>query len=66
MEERITIRGMSCGHCVQAVTEALQKLDGIEQINVSLEDGQASFQNTKGLKVETIKAAITKIGFQVD
>lgn len=59
----VKIEGMSCKHCVQAVTEALQKLDGLENIKVSLDNSSASFENTKNIDEQTIKNAIIQIGF---
>ena len=56
---------MSYQHCVQAVTEALEKLNGLQKINVDLERGQASFENSKNLDEQTIKNAIVLIGFEV-
>ncbi|MCA1944155.1 MAG: cation transporter [Desulfovibrio sp.] len=63
--ETITVVGMSCMHCVKSVTEALSRLDGVQQVQVNLETGTASFENTKGLPAEQIKMAIRMIGFDV-
>ncbi|MFB6259900.1 MAG: heavy-metal-associated domain-containing protein [Thiohalorhabdaceae bacterium] len=32
---------MTCGHCVSAVKEALEGVDGVESADVSLDDGRA-------------------------
>ena len=40
---RLTITGMHCGGCVKSVTRVLEELDGVEQVNVSL-DGYADIQ----------------------
>ncbi len=61
--QTIKIEGMSCNHCVQAVTEALQKLDGLENISVNLDSASADFENTKNIDEQTIKNAIVEIGF---
>ena len=37
----IKIRGMSCQHCVMAVTKALGGIDGIKDVRVDLEKGEA-------------------------
>lgn len=63
--ETIKVVGMTCMHCVKSVTETLSKLDGVEQVQVTLETGEASFENTKGLPLEQIKMAIKMIGFDV-
>ena len=39
---KLSIEGMTCGHCVKSVTEALAKVPGVEKvIEVSLERKQA-------------------------
>lgn len=32
----ITVRGMSCGHCAEAVTKALKSLPGVSRVQVDL------------------------------
>jgi copper chaperone len=61
----VKIKGMSCAHCVGAVTEALQKIDGITGVQVSLEKGEAQYQESKPVPLEVIKNAVSKIGFEV-
>ena len=38
---RVSVEGMSCEHCVRSVQEALDSLEGIASVSVSLEDGAA-------------------------
>ena len=61
----IKINGMSCGHCVASVTKALNDIDGIKDVQVTLEKAEATFQQEKEIALETIKDAISKIGFEV-
>ena len=37
----LKISGMTCGHCVRTVKEALEKVDGVEDARVDLEEGRA-------------------------
>lgn len=37
----LKIEGMSCGHCVGAVRQALEAVQGVRQVEVSLEEGRA-------------------------
>jgi copper chaperone len=65
--EKVTLKvdGMSCEHCVKAVTNALAGV-GVTDIVVSLKDGTASFtRNADAVQMETIKAAIEEEGFEV-
>lgn len=59
----ITITGMSCQHCVASATKALQAIDGIDTVSVSLEEKKATYTEKKPVDVETIKKAIKAIGF---
>ena len=38
---RVSVEGMSCEHCVRSVQEALESLEGVASVSVSLEDGIA-------------------------
>ncbi len=41
METKLSITGMTCHHCVHAVTKALQSVGGVEKVSVSLDSGLA-------------------------
>jgi copper chaperone len=61
----LKVDGMSCEHCVKAVTNALAGV-GVTDIAVSLKDGTAVFVHDPATApLETIKAAITEEGFEV-
>lgn len=60
---KVIIKGMSCQHCVASVKEALEKIPGIENVEVNLDKGEADYQGQA--PAETVTAAITKIGFEV-
>ena len=62
---RIKIRGMSCQHCVKAVTKALGGIDGIRDVQVDLEKGEASFTEERPVDRALIRERITKAGFDV-
>ena len=40
--ETYDVVGMTCDHCVRAVTEELRSLDGVTQVSVDLHPGGAS------------------------
>lgn len=37
----LKVEGMTCGHCAQTVTGALQKVRGVERAQVDLNSGRA-------------------------
>ena len=45
-ETTLLITGMTCGHCVAAVTRALQAVPGVQTAEVSLERKQAVVRGT--------------------
>lgn len=58
----LSISGMDCEGCVKSITEAIQSIDGVEDVVVSLEKGTASI---KGSNVELNKliTAIDDAGY---
>lgn len=61
----ITVKGMSCQHCVASVTKALSEIAGISDVQVSLEKGEATFEEQSPVDEQIIKDAIARIGFEV-
>ena len=61
----IKIKGMSCNHCVMAVTKALNAVDGVANVKVSLEEGAAAFEEKKPVDMAVVKEKIKKAGFEV-
>lgn len=62
---RIKIQGMSCQHCVQAVTNALSDLDGITNVKVSLENNEAVFDSSEDVDMKKIAQTIEEAGYKV-
>jgi len=60
--DTIKVSGMSCQHCVNAVTKALEELKGLEKVVVDLTTNEVSFVNN-GVEREKIRTAISQIGF---
>ena len=65
MSTTIKVKGMSCQHCVASVTKALSEIEGITDVQVDLEKGEATFNEQSPIDNAIIKDAITKIGFEV-
>lgn len=59
----ISIKGMSCPHCVASTKKALEEIDGVTNVDVNLEKNEASYDGDVDAGV--VKEAITKIGFEV-
>jgi copper chaperone len=61
----IKIKGMSCQHCVMAVTKALGSIEGITDVRVDLAKGEATFAEAKPIDRNQISEKIKKAGFEV-
>lgn len=61
----IKIKGMSCQHCVMAVTKALGGIEGVKEIRVDLAKGEATFSEVKPVDRKQISERIKKAGFEV-
>jgi len=62
----IRIKGMSCGHCVAAVTKVLGAIEGIAEIKVDLARGEATFREEKPVDRALIRERIAEAGYEVD
>ncbi|OLS01979.1 copper chaperone CopZ [Tissierella creatinophila DSM 6911] len=65
MKKKILIEGMSCGHCVKHVSEALSELNGVSNVDVNLEAKTALFDATSDVQDKDIKFAIDEVGYEV-
>jgi len=63
MSIEFKVEGMSCQHCVGAVTRAIQEQDAGAQVAVDLATGKVAVQS--GASVDTLKAAIDEAGYTV-
>jgi len=61
----VKVKGMSCQHCVAAVTKALAAVEGVTDVKVNLEEGEATYSEKAPVPIQTIKDAIAGIGFEV-
>ncbi len=60
----LKINGMMCNHCVAHVTKALQAVEGVSDVNVSLDEKQATVTADPAL-AETLKKAVADAGYEV-
>jgi len=61
----IRIEGMSCQHCVAAVTKALHDIEGIDNVSVDLEAKEATFEETMPVDPDIIRERIEDEGYEV-
>lgn len=56
------VQGMTCGHCVKAVTRAVQEKDAAAQVEVDLAARQVRVQSV--LEASQLLAAIREEGYE--
>ena len=64
----ISVSGMTCGHCVSAVSEELEALEGVEEVTVDLNAGGVStvtITSSKELPPSDIGEAVAEAGYLV-
>jgi copper chaperone len=61
----ITVKGMSCGHCVASVTKALEALPGVSEVQVDLASGRVTFANANSVSQEELARAIKAAGYEL-
>ncbi len=65
MISTIKIKGMACGHCVSAVSKALSGIEGVKDVNVDLEKGQATFESEESVDMDRVEQEIEKAGYEL-
>jgi len=63
MNQTFQVQGMSCGHCVNAVTQAVKSVDPRAEIKVDLASGQVEVQSQQDHAA--IARAIEDEGYKV-
>jgi copper chaperone CopZ len=58
-----TVTGMTCGHCVASVTEEVQEISGVEDVQVVLESGTLTVTSSEPLDDATVRLAVEEAGY---
>jgi len=59
------VAGMTCGHCVSAVTMELSLLPSVTAVDVDLEAGQVAVTSDAQLDQAQVAAAIDEAGYEL-
>ncbi|HYN93667.1 MAG TPA: cation transporter [Pilimelia sp.] len=58
-----SVTGMTCGHCVQAVTGELTQLPGVREVQVDLSTGAVAVTSDGPLPIERVREAVDEAGY---
>ena len=65
-QETIKVEGMTCQHCVEIITDALNNINGLNTVNVDLVKKEVSVKfNKNETKVQKIFDKIIEVGFEL-
>jgi copper chaperone CopZ len=59
-----TVVGMTCGHCVTAVTEEVSQVPGVTGVDVDLASGRLTVDGS-GFGDDAVRAAVEEAGYEV-
>ncbi|NLE98774.1 MAG: heavy-metal-associated domain-containing protein [Propionibacterium sp.] len=62
MDTKYIVTGMTCGHCVNAVTEEVGEVDGVDGVNVTLEGGEMVVTSASAVDFGAIEEAVKEAG----
>jgi len=62
------VQGMTCGHCVSAVTSEISALGGVSEVTIDLNSGAVSdvhVISAAALDEAAVRAAVDEAGFEL-
>jgi len=62
-EHRYAVEGMTCRHCVAAVTEEVSHVPGAEHVEVDLEHGSLTVRGD--VSIADVRAAVEEAGYSL-
>ena len=60
-----TVVGMTCGHCVSAVTEEVSQVPGVTAVDVDLASGGLTVTSEAPVDEAAVRAAVEEAGYEV-
>lgn len=63
----LSVKGMTCQHCVRAIEQALGELNGVQSVEVDLDKKEVTVSfDERRLEMEPIVDAIQEEGYEVE
>ena len=60
-----TVTGMTCGHCVASVTEEVQEISGVTNVQVDVPTGSLRLTSEQPVSDADVRAAVEEAGYQL-
>ena len=65
MQTTYLVKGMTCEHCANAVTQEVASLPGVEAVDVSVETGEVTVTSESGLAADEVRGAVDEAGYEL-
>jgi copper ion binding protein len=60
-----TVVGMTCQHCVTAVTEEVTQVPGVTDLDVDLSTGRLTVNSDTAVDDDAVRAAVEEAGYEI-
>jgi copper ion binding protein len=65
ISEKYQVKGMTCEHCVQAVSAEVGALPGVSAVAVDLAAGEVTLTSAEPLDLQQVRAAVDEAGYEL-
>ena len=65
IQETIIVKGMSCQHCVKAVSAILGEFDGVSEVVVDLASGKVTFKVEVAIDRQLLARKLDDAGYEI-
>ncbi|MGC5050987.1 heavy-metal-associated domain-containing protein [Micromonospora sp. DT48] len=59
------VQGMTCGHCVSAVSTEIGAIEGVQDVQVDLAAGRVTVTSDQPLSDDAVRAAVDEAGYEL-
>ena len=59
------VTGMTCDHCVRAVSSEVAHIDGVTEVKVDLPTGEVTVTSDAPLDTDDVRAAVDEAGYEL-
>ena len=59
------VEGMTCGHCIAAVTHEVKAVPGVSDVSVDITTGRVIVTSTRALERAEVAAAVDEAGYEL-
>ncbi|WP_422738011.1 heavy-metal-associated domain-containing protein [Micromonospora sp. CA-249363] len=65
VETTYQVQGMTCGHCVSAVSAEVGAIEGVRDVRVDLATGQVTVSSEQPVDTGAVRAAVDEAGYDL-